>query len=75
MIIPQLTPASAFVLAVVALFSALCWRIIHNVYFHPLAKFPGPWYTSSFSLSGAIISVLKIEPEWLQGLVKKYGSE
>lgn len=52
----------------------LVYRIIYNLYFDPLARFPGPWYTSSFSVFEALISVRKREPEFLQSLVKKYGS-
>lgn len=59
----------------IAAISALCFRILYNTYWHPLAKFPGSWYAVSFSLSGAIISYLKVEPQWLQSLVKKYGSK
>lgn len=65
---------SAMLLVGVAVASALFARAFYNLYLHPLSKFPGPWYAASFSLSGAIISVLQIEPQWLQGLVKKYGS-
>lgn len=53
---------------------AIVSRSIYNLYFHPLAKYPGPWYTSSFSVCLAIISVLQKEPQWLMSLVKKYGS-
>ncbi|GAB1319696.1 Pisatin demethylase [Madurella fahalii] len=65
---------SVLVLAIVAIASALVLRIIYNLYFHPLARFPGPWYAASFSLSGAIVSLLRREPEWMMGLAKKYGA-
>jgi hypothetical protein len=70
----EVTPSSVAVLVAVAASSALFLRVFYNLYLHPLAKFPGPWYTSATSFSGAIISVLKFEPQWLQGLTKKYGS-
>ena len=50
-------------------------RIVYNLYFHPLAKYRGPWYTSSFSLIGALISVRQIENEWLLNLTRKYGTD
>jgi hypothetical protein len=59
----------------VVVLSAISLRLFYCVFLHPLAKFPGPWYAVSSSLPLAIISVLKIEPQWLQGLVRKYGSE
>src|ERR1700760_26920 len=50
-------------------------RIIYNLFLHPLAKYRGPWYTSSFSLIGALISVRQIENHWLLGLTRKYGTD
>lgn len=58
----------------VVLATPLLYRILYTQFFHPLAKFPGPWYATSTSLYGAIISVRKEEPEFLRSLVKKYGS-
>ncbi|KAF2993312.1 hypothetical protein E8E13_000692 [Curvularia kusanoi] len=55
--------------------SALAFRIIHTQFLHPLSAFPGPWYLSSFSLSMALISLTKREPEYLMYLISKYGSE
>ena len=74
MFVPELTAYSAIALFGVTIVSLLCFRIFRNLYFHPLSKFPGPWYAASFSLTAAIMSVRKVEPQWLQGLVKKYGS-
>ena len=75
MSILQVSVSSAVVMLMVTAISALFLRAVYNIYFHPLARFPGPWYAASFSLYGALISVLQIEPEWLNGLVKKYGSK
>lgn len=55
--------------------AGLITRIFYCQFLHPLSKFPGPWYATSFSLVGAIISVKKKEPEFLLSLVKKYGSK
>lgn len=63
-----LTLLSAAVVAVLAV------RVFYNVYFHPLSQFPGPGYAAATSLTSAIISLRKKEPEWLLGLTKKYGS-
>ncbi|KAH8819387.1 cytochrome P450 monooxygenase [Xylogone sp. PMI_703] len=71
----HLDAKAAVVLVVVAIASTLFFRIFYNLYLHPLSKFPGPWYAASFSLTGALISVSQTEPQWLQGLVKKYGTD
>lgn len=68
--IPSLGP-----LAAAAVLSALVLRIIYNLYIHPLHKFHGPWYAASFSIVHAIISVFKREPQWMQSLVRYYGSK
>ncbi|EKG19832.1 Cytochrome P450 [Macrophomina phaseolina MS6] len=62
-------------LAGIALISAAAFRIIYNLYLHPLSKFHGPWYAASFSLIPAIISVLRVEPQWLLSLAKRYGTD
>ncbi|CAG8971984.1 hypothetical protein HYALB_00003322, partial [Hymenoscyphus albidus] len=54
--------------------SALFVRVFYNLYLHPLSKFHGPWYAATTSLVCAFISVAKREDEWLQSLVRKYGS-
>jgi hypothetical protein len=67
--------AASLVLAILAtVLAALFSRVLYMQYFHPLSKFPGPWYLTSFSLVGALISIKKKEPEYLMYLVRKYGS-
>jgi hypothetical protein len=63
---------SASVLAIIV--SALLSRVLYMQKFHPLSNFPGPWYASSFSLFGALVSVRHKEPEFFMYLVRKYGS-
>ena len=65
---------SALALLGITVTTALAYRIIYNLYFHPLAKYPGPWYAGAFSLSAALISVFRVEHYWLHSLVKEYGS-
>ncbi|RAH76349.1 cytochrome P450 [Aspergillus japonicus CBS 114.51] len=55
--------------------AGLLMRMFYNLHLHPLAKFPGPWYAASFSVVLATISVLRMEPQFLGYLVKKYGFE
>lgn len=59
----------------VAIVTALVSRIAYTQWSHPLSTFPGPWYATSFSIVGAIISVKRREPEFLTYLIKKYGSK
>jgi hypothetical protein len=55
--------------------TAILSRIFYMQKLHPLSKFPGPWYATSFSIVGAIISIMQKEPEFFMYLVKKYGSK
>lgn len=57
------------------IFTAILWRIFYMQKLHPLAKFHGPWYATSFSVFGATISALRKEPQWIVHLEKKYGSK
>jgi hypothetical protein len=57
------------------MFAALLSRIFYCQCLHSLSKFPGPWWLTSFSISGAIISVMQKEPAFFMYLVKIYGSE
>jgi hypothetical protein len=58
-----------------ALLTAILCRIFYMQRLHPLANFPGPWWATSFSVVGAIISVMHKEPEFFMCLVKKYGNK
>jgi hypothetical protein len=63
-------------LALLTIFTtALLSRILYMQKLHPLSKFPGPWYATSFSIVGAIISLKQKEPEFYMYLVRKYGSK
>jgi hypothetical protein len=54
---------------------SLLSRILYMQWLHPLSRFPGPWYATSFSIVGAIISAKQKEPEFFAYLVRKYGSK
>jgi hypothetical protein len=69
----EVTPTSVGVSVLATVLVVLSARIFYLQYLHPLAKFPGPWYATSFSIVGAIISVRKKEPEFFMYLVNKYG--
>lgn len=71
----DITPSTVGLTVVGAILAALLVRIVHCQFFHPLSKFPGPWWATSFSLVGALISVKYLEPRFLTYLVKKYGSK
>ena len=57
----------------IVILAALAFRIVHTQFFHPLSAFPGPWYASSFSLTMALVSLTKREPEYLMYLIHRYG--
>lgn len=57
----------------ILMLAALAFRIVHTQFFHPLSVYPGPWYLSSFSISLALVSLTKREPEYLMYLISKYG--
>jgi len=59
----------------VTILAAVFTRILYYQYLHPLSKFPGPWYATSFSAFLAVVSLLKKEPEFLIYLTNKYGRE
>ncbi|KAF2876442.1 cytochrome P450 [Massariosphaeria phaeospora] len=69
------TPANVGLAVLTAVFASLLSRVFYMQHLHPLSKFPGPWYATSFSVTGAVISVQKKEPEFLMYLVRKYGSD
>lgn len=62
------------VLAALAVTAAI-WRVVYSLFFHPLRKFPGPWYTACSSLPLGIAGLSRSEPDWLCGLVEKYGGK
>jgi hypothetical protein len=66
---------NASIATLVILLTATLGRIFYMQKLHPLSKFPGPWYASSFSVFGAIVSVLHKEPQFFMYLVEKYGSK
>lgn len=66
-------PVSIFLILTAAAVG-VAFHIFYNLYWHPAAKFPGPWYCAVSSLPLSIISILRIEPQWLLSLAKKYKS-
>lgn len=71
---PVLSVFSLLTLLSGAVVAVLAVRVFYNIYSHPLSQFPGPGYAAATSLTSAVISLRKKEPEWLHGLTKKYGS-
>lgn len=74
MIFPQASFSSILISLVVAAASFFAFQAFRRIYLHPLSKFPGPWYASATSLTSAITSILRIDPQWLLSLTKKYGT-
>jgi hypothetical protein len=71
----EASPASLSLAILGTVFAALLSRIFYTQYLHPLSKFPGPWWVTSFSVVGAIISVKQKEPDFFMYLVRRYGSK
>lgn len=46
---------------------------IYNLYFHPLRKYPGPWFSAATSLPRILGRIRGIEPYHLQWLHDQYG--
>jgi hypothetical protein len=44
---------------VTALVAYYLWRVIYNISFHPLAKFPGPWWAGASSLPEMYFDLVK----------------
>ena len=61
----------AFLSCVVA---AIGWQIVYNHFFHPLAKFPGPFWAGVTRLWSAWHHVRETETPLLYELVKKHGT-
>ena len=53
---------------------ALSLPAVYNIFFHPLAQYPGPWYAKASSLPLALMSWYQKEPDWLHILARRYGS-
>ncbi|WQF82089.1 Putative cytochrome P450 [Colletotrichum destructivum] len=73
--VPEVSLSSLAGFTVTLLFVSLALRVVYNLYLHPLSRFHGPWYAASFSICSAIISNLKLEPQWLLFLAKRYGTD
>lgn len=75
MVFSNIDASSLLVVSILTVITSLAYRIIYNLYFHPLAKFGGPWYTACFSLPLAIISLFRYEIQWQRSVLQKYGRD
>ncbi|KAI0471644.1 cytochrome P450 [Xylariaceae sp. FL0804] len=73
--VPESSLATVSGALFVVIVSLVLKRVINNLYFHPLAGFPGPWYAASTSLTLAVVSYWRVEVQWLMSLTEKYGTE
>ncbi|KAI1381468.1 cytochrome P450 [Hypoxylon crocopeplum] len=71
----EVSAANLIIVSTTIFILLLLSRVFYNLYLHPLAGFPGPWYAASTSLATAITSVINREPQWLLELTKKYGTD
>ena len=49
--------ACGILIAIYLSYSA--WRLIYNIFFHPLADFPGPWWAGATSYAEAYYDIVK----------------
>ncbi|KAF2744728.1 cytochrome P450 [Sporormia fimetaria CBS 119925] len=63
------------IVSLTALATALLSLFVYRRYFHPLAKFRGPWYASASSLALTFISLARKEEQFFMYLVRKYGTD
>lgn len=68
-------PLEVAYMSLASLLLALVCHIFYMQKLHPLSKFPGPWYATSLSIVGAMISIKKREHLWYTYLVKRYGTD
>jgi hypothetical protein len=47
----ELSIRNSVVIVIGFIFTYLCFRAIYNVYFHPLSRFPGPFWASASLVS------------------------
>ncbi|KAH8838541.1 hypothetical protein MCOR27_008396 [Pyricularia oryzae] len=66
----------------IALFSAYSFslflvfftiRAIYNIWFHPLSKYPGPWYAATTNLVYYIADITGYRERWILRQHQKYG--
>lgn len=70
--LPSVPSASALCYSVFILIVAYClWTCIYNLFFHPLAKFPGPWPCAMSEWF--LIFFIRAVPTYGSKLHKKYG--
>ncbi|KAI1332611.1 cytochrome P450 [Xylariaceae sp. FL0255] len=71
---PQIEVWTMIQHALVLGFLVVVLKVIYSLYFHPLAKFPGPRLAAISRLPFSIMSVKGTTYSWLDSLHEKYGT-
>ncbi|TLS22076.1 uncharacterized protein PpBr36_09391 [Pyricularia pennisetigena] len=70
-IVRRIVLFSAYSVSLVLLFFTI--RSIYNIWFHPLSKYPGPWYAATTNLVYFAADLTGHREDWIVNLHQKHG--
>ena len=69
----SLTPGNVAFFVLLYVVTQWAYQIVHNLFFHPLAKFPGPFWGRVTRLWIAYYDWMGLEPRVCGNLLAQYG--